>query len=228
METELGFFAAFYASPMQHPWLLWLAAALGLGLVLTRTGLDAGVRRYGIALAILSFADAWLTSNHVYGIGTLSGRAASAVPLFFVLMGDFRYLLLVTSATPDGRFAPNGRQLLGAAGLSLLVPIGTQLILAALPESLSGPRVMFAIYEVAFFALSAVLLRVHPNLRANPWIRSVSRFVMLYYGLWATADVILLGTGSDLGFLLRVLPNLLYYGGLIAAIALFAPPRASA
>jgi hypothetical protein len=51
---------------------------------------------------------------------------------------------------------------------------------------------------------------------------------MLYYGLWATADVIVLGIGSDLGFLLRVLPNLLYYGGLIAAIALFAPTRAQA
>jgi hypothetical protein len=228
MEAESGFFAAFYASPIQHPWLLWLAAALGLVLVLTRTGLDAGMRRYGIALACLSFADAWLTSSDVYGIGTLSGGAASAVPLFFVLMGDFRYLLLVTSGTLEGGLVPNGRHLLAAAGLTLIVPIATQLILATLPESHAGPRVMFAIYEVAFFSLTAVLLRVHPNARANPWIRSISRFVMLYYGLWATADVILLGIGSDLGFLLRVLPNLLYYGGLIAAIALFAPTRAQA
>jgi len=228
MEAELGFFAAFYASPIQHPWLLWLAAALGLMLVLTRTDLDAGVRRYAVALAILSFGDAWLTSNPVYGIGSLSGSAASAVPLVFVLMGDFRYLLLVTSATPDGRLAPNARRLLAAAGLTLIVPIATQLVLAALPEPHAGPRVMFLIYELAFFALTALLQRVHPNVRANPWIRSLSRFVMLYYGLWATADVILLATGSDLGFLLRTLPNLLYYGGLIAAIASFAPARARA
>lgn len=225
MNAETGFFEAFYGSPIQHPWLLWLAAALGLMLVLTRTGLDRGVRRYGIALALLSFADAWLTSDHVYGIGALSGAAASGVPLFFVLAGDFRYLLLVTSGTAEGRLAITGRRLLVAAGLTLVVPVATQLVLAVLPESHSGPRVMFAIYEVAFFALAAVLLRTHPNARANPWIRSVTGFVMFYYALWAAADAILLGTGSDLGFMLRVLPNLLYYGGLIAAIALFAPVR---
>jgi hypothetical protein len=57
----------------------------------------------------------------------------------------------------------------------------------------------------------------------------VSRFVLLYYGLWATADVIILATGSDLGFALRVVPNVLYYGGLIGAIGRMAPaPSGSA
>ena len=46
---------------------------------------------------------------------------------------------------------------------------------------------------------------------------------MVYYSLWASADLIILGTGSDIGFFLRVIPNLLYYGGLIAAIGRFAP-----
>ena len=50
--------------------------------------------------------------------------------------------------------------------------------------------------------------------------------MVLYYGLWATADLLILGTGSDLGYLLRMLPNLLYYGGLIAVIG-FLAPRAS-
>lgn len=225
MNAEIGFFEAFYASPIQHPWMLWLAAALGLMLVLTRTGLDPGVRRYGIALAVLSGADAWLSSNQVYGIGALSGAAATFVPLFFVLAGDFRYLLLVTSGSAEGRLAITGPRVLAAAGLTLVVPLTTQLVLSLLPDAHTGPRVMFAIYEVAFFVLAAVLLRIHPNARANPWLRSITRFVMFYYALWATADAILLGTGSDLGYMLRVLPNLLYYGGLIAAIALFAPVR---
>ena len=47
--------------------------------------------------------------------------------------------------------------------------------------------------------------------------------MVLYCGLWATADLVILATGSDLGYLLRMLPNLLYYGGLIAAIGLLAP-----
>jgi len=226
MDAEIGFFEAFYASPIQHPWLLWLAASLGLMFVVTRREIHPSLRRYGIALACLSFADAWLTSSHVYGIGALTGAAASAVPLFFVLMGDFRFLLLVTSGSADGSIGPNGRRVLVAAGLTLVVPLATQLVLSLLPESHAGPRVMFAIYEVAFFGLTAVLMRRHPNARTSPWIRSVGRFVMLYYALWAIADIVLLASGADLGFLLRVLPNLLYYGGLIAAIALFAPPRA--
>ena len=65
------------------------------------------------------------------------------------------------------------------------------------------------------------------RVRDNPWLRRVSRFVVLYYSLWAASDVILLATGSDLGYALRVVPNLLYYGGLIAVIAWSAPLRSA-
>jgi hypothetical protein len=54
-------------------------------------------------------------------------------------------------------------------------------------------------------------------------VRAVSWFVLLYYALWAATDAILLATGADFGYALRVIPNLLYYGGLIAAIARLAP-----
>ena len=47
--------------------------------------------------------------------------------------------------------------------------------------------------------------------------------MLLYYGLWAAADALLLATGADSGFALRVIPNLLYYGGFIAALARLAP-----
>ena len=82
---------------------------------------------------------------------------------------------------------------------------------------------LFLVYELAFCALTLALLRWHPNARALPWVRAVSRFVLLYYGLWAAADAMLLATGADLGYALRVIPNLLYYGGLVAAIAWLAP-----
>ena len=38
----------------------------------------------------------------------------------------------------------------------------------------------------------------------------------------ATADIFILATGSDLGFALRVIPNVLYYGGLIAVMGVAA------
>ncbi len=226
--AESGTFAAFYASALQHPLLLWLAAGLALLPILARRGLDPALRRFCLLLVGLSLLDAWLTSSRVYGLGALPGWAASAVPLFFVLAGDFRFLLLVMAATPDGRFRPDARSLRAAAGLTLIVPLATQLALAVLPEPRDPPRTMFLIYELGFVALTLGLLRWHPKLRAAPWLGSVSRFVILYYALWAGADAILLTTGSDLGFLLRVVPNVLYYGGLIAVVALLAPTREAA
>jgi hypothetical protein len=51
----------------------------------------------------------------------------------------------------------------------------------------------------------------------------VTRFVIAYYALWAAADALILTMGADAAFLLRVLPNVLYYGGLVPAIAWTAP-----
>jgi hypothetical protein len=113
-----------------------------------------------------------------------------------------------------------------ALALTLIVPLSSQLIMGMLPESQQGSRVLFLVYEIEFFLLTCALMLWHPQVKANPWMRQVSQFVLLYYGLWATADAIILAAGSDLGFALRVIPNTLYYGGLIAAIGL-AASRAS-
>jgi hypothetical protein len=218
--SELGWFEEFYTSAWQHPLALWLAALAGAAVGLGQRDRPASVRRYVLALTALSLCDAWLTATHVYGLGALPARLASAVPLFFVLAGDFRYLLLWEAATPDGAIRITPRGFARAAALTAIVPI-----LAQLAATGRAPRVLFLVYELAFCALTAALLRWHPNARSLPWVRAVSRFVLLYYGLWATADVVLLTTGADVGYGLRILPNLLYYGGLPAAIALCAPAR---
>lgn len=215
----MGPFETFYHSELQHPWLLWAAAIAALAFVWTRSGLDARVRHYCTALTVLSLVDAWWTSADVYGFGPLEGAAASAVPLFFVLAGDLRFLLLLGIATPAGSLAVRGGALGAAAGLTILVPIASQLVIWALPESMGGARTLFFVYEVCFVLLTLALLRLHPRIREVPWLVPVCRYVVLYYSLWASADAILLATGSDLGFALRVIPNVLYYGGLIAVIA---------
>lgn len=221
----MGTFEAFYASAYQHPGLLWLAALLAAGVLAARRGLDPLLGRTLAALVGLSLLDAWLTSNHVYGIVALPARFASSVSLFFVLAGDFRFLMLAVAATPAGGLRFEARTLAVAAALTAVAPLSSQAILSLLPDSLAAPRVLFLVYEVAFVMLTLSLMRWHRNLREVAWMRSVSRFVLLYYALWASADVIILATGSDLGFLLRVVPNILYYGGLIAVIALAAPRR---
>ena len=227
MAPDPGFFEAFYASPLQHPILLWLAAGIATAFCLLRPGLSPSLRRYCAALGALSLLDAWLTSPEIFGLGRLSGWLASSLPLLFVLAGDYRYLLLVLAATPDGRIEPTSRRLLAAAALTLIVPIASQQAHALLPEASSNPRTLFLIYEVAFVLLTGALLRFHPSARSVPWIRSVSYFVMLYYAVWASADLVILATGSDFGFGLRVVPNVLYYGGLVAAIGWLAPGSAT-
>ncbi len=219
----MGTFESFYNSPIQHPWYLWAAALLAAAVVARRTDIHPSLRGYLFGLVGLSLADAWMSSHHVYGIGQLSGVAASVVPLFFVLAGDWRFLFLAVAGGADGRLEASGRNVLTALGLMLIVPLSTQLLLALLPERFDTPRVMFLIYEVTFVLLAIGLRRAHANVIEHDWLGRVSAFVIVYYSLWATADAIILFAGSDLGFALRVVPNGLYYGGLIAAMAIFAP-----
>lgn len=218
-------YAAFYDSFIQHPLLLWAAALLGLAIALSRSGLSRSVRWFCVALTILSLFDAWLTTTEVPGIGRLSGAAASLVPLAFVLLGDFRYFVFIESARSDGTVAATFRGLLRACAWTALVPVGSQLLVVALDSD--EPRVLFLVYEALFvvvsFAISALYLPRHAD--ALGWTRRVTRFVIGYYVVWAAADAIILATGADLGFLLRVVPNALYYGGLAPVIAWTAPDR---
>jgi hypothetical protein len=225
MSAEMGTFEAFYASAYQHPWLLWLAILLAAATLVSRRGLDPRLRGYLVLLVVVSPLDAWLTSNLVYGIGALPDAFASFVPLLFVLAGDFRFLFLVVAATPSGGLRIGSRKFAVAAAFTAIVPLASQLIFSLLPASLGSPRFLFLIYEVAFVLLTVFLMCRYGNFREAAWLKPIGRFVVLYYALWASADAIILATGSDLGFLLRVIPNILYYGGLIAAIAAVAPRR---
>jgi len=219
-------YAEFYDSFIQHPLLLWAAALLGLLIALSRRGLSRSVRWFCVALAILSLLDAWLTTTHILGIGSLTGAAASLVPLAFVLIGDFRYFFFIESARSDGTLAASARGLARACAWTLVVPLGSQLVITALGSD--DPRVLFLVYEMLFVFLSvgiaALYLPRHTD--ALRWTRRVTLFVIGYYGLWAAADAIILTAGADMGFLLRVLPNALYYGGFVPVIA-WAAPRTS-
>jgi hypothetical protein len=219
-------YAEFYDSFIQHPLLLWAAAILGLLLALSGPSLSVTVRRYCIALTTISLLDAWLTTNDVPGMGPLTGAAASLVPLAFVLIGDFRFFLFIESAKPDGTLAVSAGAWMRASAWTLLVPLASQLAVFGLGSN--EPRILFFVYETLFVSLSVGLAQLYlpRRSRALRWTRRVTSFVIAYYTLWAAADAIILTTGADTGFLLRVLPNVLYYGGLVPAIAWAAPRTA--
>jgi len=214
----VGAFEAFYASALQHPVLLWVAASLALLSCVARRDLDPSVKGYCAILTALSLADAWLTSTHVYGVGALPDGVARVVSVFFVLAGDYRYLLLLFAATREGGIQATPRALVAAAILTAIVPLGSQAVVAWLPAAQGEPRMLFLVYEVAFFVLASVLAVWHWRTRRAPWLLPVTACVLLTYALWAAADAILLATGSDTGFGVRVVANLLYYGGLVAVI----------
>ncbi|MGD8606239.1 MAG: hypothetical protein PVH21_03025 [Myxococcales bacterium] len=218
-------YAEFYASSLQHPWLLWASALVGLLIALARSELSRGARWFCIVLTGVSMADAWLTADDVFGIGPLPAGASSWLPLFFVLVGDFRYFFFLEAARQDGTLVMRPKGVLVACAWTLVVPITSQVVVHAMGSE--EPRVLFLVYEVLFVALALGLYTSYLPKHANAvgWTRRVTLFVLLYYASWAVADAIIVRTGADAGFLIRVVPNLLYYGGFVPAVA-WSGPRA--
>src|SRR5688572_9888031 len=102
-------FEAFYTSPWQHPILLWTAAIVGLAVAFRCPERPRPTYWIAGGLAALSLLDAWLTTHAVPGLGPLPATIATAVAVFFVIAGDFRYLALREWGTPEGMIRPTWR-----------------------------------------------------------------------------------------------------------------------
>lgn len=222
-----GVFEGFYASPVQGCWLLLPVPALYLLWRVMR-----GRPVDGVLPAATPFVDAWAT---VFAVETMldplctgpllralgAGEGVgTAVMLFFVLLGDFRVYLLVFGlvALAAGRSWRNALPI--AAAWTLAVPLVAYPLTAALRAVASGAHAdtLWLVYETLFAGV-ALALRARwvprfvpagqPGLRAM--LREVLAYVALYYGLWAAADVLIQFAGLDVGWLLRIVPNQLYY-----------------
>lgn len=212
-----------YASPLQSVWGLTVGPALFLLWMVCapcplRLGADPAAR---------GFVRAWAAVFALVAIADATLPALAGVPmLLFVLLGDFRVFLLVEAVSRPQR--PLRRHLLVAAAWTAVVPAITAVVYPALLAwrgPLPGPlltvladaatsQALWLCYELAF-AVLAVLLRglVVPRRRppACRYLRAVLGWVVAYYLLWAAADVLIL-VGDDRGWLLRMVPNQLYYG----------------
>ena len=195
------------------------------------------VRAWAGTFAVLTIVDPLATGPLMRLLGVAQAPVATVVLVTFVLLGDFRvYLLLFTlmthagarhdrrvadplTATRDALRMVPPRAAAAAALATLVVPIVAVSVDAALraryPQLPS--QAIWLAYELAFLVVALVLrtwivpARVPaatPRLQA--YLRTVLAYVAVYYALWAIADVVILA-GYDVGWLLRMIPNQLYY-----------------
>lgn len=212
-------FERLYASGLHNPGFFWLAALLLFVLLARRLPFLHGfVALFGFAIA----ADA-LASG---ALSPIPPRSALATPIAitFVLLGDFRYFVLLFRYA-KGRFgAP---ELARAVGFALLVPVLSAVVRAVIPSLAEPMRVTFLTYELMFFALAlglrfVLLPRLQAPANVLRFLRELTHFELAQYGLWALADIVIL-SGVDAGYLLRLVPNAMYYAFFLLFVLLRAP-----
>lgn len=214
---------AVYASPWQSVWGLALLPALFLVRLATRSRPPGA----GAEPAVAGFVHAWAAVFAAESILDALMPALLGVSMLpFVLLGDFRLFLLLEAVSRPAR--PPAAWIGAAAAWTLPVPLTAVAVYLAwtasrgplpapVPEVIAGAsssQVLWLAYEVAFCLLAVVLRTFVVPARRPPaagYLRVLLAFVAAYYALWAAADVLIL-SGWDAGWLLRMLPNQLYYG----------------
>jgi hypothetical protein len=233
---------AFYDGELQGLWALLPVPALWLAV----RALRGRPRGSGADPQAAGFVDAWAL---VFALETLldpiatgplaralGGAWPTALGVLFVLLGDFRVLLLVC-------FLAGGRNALGPAlrEAALLTPVVALFAMGTtraagllLGQALPG-QLLWLVHETAFLGMVAFLRRrvvaarepVRPSPRAA-YLRAATAYVAGYYGLWAACDALILA-GVDWAWGLRALPNQLYYAWFVpfAHARFFAASKAS-
>ncbi|HHH27019.1 MAG TPA: hypothetical protein ENK57_01540 [Polyangiaceae bacterium] len=205
-------FEAIYGSTWHHPVAFWVVGLPFLAFLAHR--LKVARDRFALSLLtlfqLLILTDAWMTSSwSPFAEGSV---AKTAVAVAFVIVGDLRYLVLLQrfGLPPEKARSPLQWLVLPLAA-SLLVPVASKLVTAPWADN---PRVLFLVYELMFAALATGVLvwqlPRRPDARTPGWVRRLTQFEIAQYLLWAAADVVIL-SGYDVGYLLRLVPNVMYY-----------------
>jgi hypothetical protein len=203
-----------YDSPWHNPTLFIVVNVTLLLLALQST---FALRSYILIFCAEILLDATLTND----FSPLPRESLGYVAIPFVILGDARALVLMERlrATPSSRAwldTDPRKPTLIALALAFVVPVIAQVLRLVAP-TLAGGRLLFLSYEcVALVAWSVYFAaRIRPALAsAEPafarWGSRLFLFVLAQYALWALADVLII-TGLDAGFGLRLLPNIMYY-----------------
>lgn len=218
-DPSMSSFQQIYDSAWHHPGVAFVGSGVVLLWALWRRPPALGML---LGLQLLMIIDALCTGGlvpipHASGWGQL-------VPVFFVVQGDARFYFLLAK----GRFSR--RKTLALALLAgLFVPLSSYALQSVFPELLPTRRHLFLTHELLFCGVVLSLLwRLRSVARSSSlkWQRRLCLFELLQYGLWVLSDVVIL-CGMDIGFALRLVPNLMYYV-LFVPFALTTTPAAEA
>lgn len=210
---------AIYDSPWHHPFVAYAVGLVLLWLVARRLPFLYG---YLVVFLVAILADATATGS--WSPVPLGTPAYTVFSVLFIILGDLRYFVLVERVTrPKDSLA---RTLAFSLPIGFLIPVSTELMRQTLPF-MQNDRVLYAVYEGAMVVLVLLLDRFRfapraPGAELTRYVHEISLlFAGLYFG-WAACDVLILA-GVELGHLLRIVPNVLYYAALLVVIYLRAP-----
>ncbi len=215
---------AIYDSPWHHPFVAWV---VGLALLFAIARRLPFLYAYLVVFLVEILADAVATG--AWSPIPLGTPAYTFWSVVFIVLGDFRYFFLVERVTRPER--PLGRVLAFTVPLSLAVPITTGVMTKVLP-AMQDDRVLYVVYESALGLIVLGLDRfrlAHTEVPApiRLWMHRVSLlFAGLYFG-WAACDALLLA-GVEVAHVLRIVPNVLYYGAFLPFVLFAAPEEARA
>ncbi len=191
-------FERFYYGPVAHPLPAWIAAAAALLWIAIRRP------RLWALLLILEIE----ISLDAFATGAWAPAGAARLAVTFAILGDARFFFLVARQLPS---VTRARAIAAAGAAALVVPIVSYAL--ALVTRTSG-RGLYLIYEMGFVAVSiAVLIWVNRRFSEGAikrWLIRLTVIELVQYGLWAIADIVIL-SGLDIGFLIRLIPNTIYY-----------------
>lgn len=210
---------AIYDSAWHHP---LVAYAVGLWLLWEIARRLPFLYGYLIVFLVLILADA--TATGAFSPIPLGTPAYTAFSVIFIILGDLRYFVFAERVTrPRETF---WRTFAFSLPISFLIPVASEILRQSF-TFMQDDRVLYIVYESAAGVLVLWLDRRRFGRRQIPpeiarWVHEVSLlFAGLYFG-WAISDVLIL-CGAEIGHLVRIVPNVLYYGALLPFILLRAP-----
>lgn len=211
-------------SAWHHPGLAFGLSALALVVVLRRVP-PGPLRRALLFFVALTALDAFFTG----ALSPLPAHLAQNVSIAFVILGDLRLFALLERFRQRSHWTP---AFMRGAALSFVVPVSQAIAITSSPGTFSDLRRIYLVYELLFVALAVGLLALrypskHEESPELGWYAtSLLAFFLVQYALWVLCDVLIL-SGAEFGYGLRLVPNALYYGLFVIFAALRAPAEAT-